>query len=79
MQLPSLTKIQGLNTKQLTDYLQRELEGLDADDLEILTKNKIDGETFLDLTQEELERWGMTLGPAKEIVKYIAQLKGIRK
>jgi|tagenome__1003787_1003787.scaffolds.fasta_scaffold14306114_2 hypothetical protein len=78
MQLPSLTEIQGLKTKQLIDKLRSNLD-ISEKSFRILEEQEIKGRTFLDLTQEELERCGMALGPAKEIVKYIDQLKGIRK
>jgi hypothetical protein len=46
--------------------LQGQDLGLDEDDEKIIRKGKINGLDFFDLTQEELERHGMKLGPAKD-------------
>jgi hypothetical protein len=67
-----------LNTKQLIDKLRSKLD-ISERSFRILEEQKITGRTFLDLTQEELERWGMTGGPAKKIIKYIDQLKGTQE
>ncbi|GBC03375.1 hypothetical protein RclHR1_00510006 [Rhizophagus clarus] len=38
--------------------------------IKILEKEEIKGQDFFDLTQEELEKWGMPGGPAKRLVKF---------
>lgn len=79
MQLPSITEIQGWSTEELIEHLQKNLRTLSASDFKVFEDQKIDGETFLDLNQEELERWGILGGPAKKIIKYANKLKGTRK
>jgi hypothetical protein len=37
---------------------------------------RVDGQDFFDLAQEELERHGMKLEPAKRFVKFVKECKG---
>ena len=44
-----------------------------------MNKEEITGCEFLDLSQKELERWGMPVGPAKRLVKFANERKEIKK
>ncbi|RUP05257.1 hypothetical protein BC936DRAFT_140522 [Jimgerdemannia flammicorona] len=78
MQPLSITDIQGWNTDELINHLRGKLD-ISERSFTILKEQEIDGDTFLKLTQEELERWGMAGGPAKKIVEYANKLKGTCK
>lgn len=41
---------------------------VDEKSAKVLEDQEISGETLLQLSQEELERWGMKGGPAKKII-----------
>src|SRR4051812_17621173 len=72
----TLSEIKKYDTKALIEFLQKEEDlRLDEEDLEIIRKQKINGCDFLDLTQEELERREMKLGPAKRLVKFASECK----
>nr|CAG8498339.1 6984_t:CDS:2 [Entrophospora candida] len=43
--------------------------------INIIKKERVFGSAFLELSQEDLERWGMSGGPAKIIVKLIRGIK----
>src|SRR5205823_8838708 len=47
---------------------------LDEDDIKILHKKKIAGRSFLKLTEEKLERYGIKGGPATVLVEFIERL-----
>src|SRR3954468_7967642 len=72
-------EIKKYDTAKLIEYLQGQDLGLDEDDEKILRKEKINGQDFFDLTQEELERHGMKLGPAKRLVKFAKESKEKKK
>ncbi|RIA81989.1 hypothetical protein C1645_881300 [Glomus cerebriforme] len=40
---------------------------------------EVTGYDFLDLSQEELERWGMPGGPSKRLVKFAKECKELKK
>ena len=78
MQPPSIADIRGWNTEQLIQHLQSKFPNkLDNEDLGILTKNKIEGISFLSLTKEDLMALGMKFGPASVIAGYVEELKGM--
>ena len=62
-------EIKKYDTAKLIEYLQGQDLGLDKNDEKILRKEKIKGQDFFDLTQEEFEYHGMKLGPAKRLVE----------
>src|SRR6266511_1076271 len=66
--------VKEFNTKELIDYLERKDLKLDEDDIKIFRKEKISGRSFLKLTEEKLERYGMKGGPATVLVEFIEGL-----
>jgi hypothetical protein len=69
-------EIKKYDTAKLIEYLQgqKNLE-LSETAIKILEKEELNGGDFFDLTQEELERHGMKLGPAKRLVKFAKECK----
>jgi hypothetical protein len=58
------------STGDVINYLEAQHPGyFNEYDFKILQNNRINGELFLELTKEDLERWGMMGGPAIAIVK----------
>ncbi|CAG8490409.1 1667_t:CDS:2 [Paraglomus brasilianum] len=53
-------------------------EGLDLDDEDVdkITEQKVSGQGFLGLTQDDLMRIGIALGPAKNIINLVKKLNG---
>src|SRR6266498_639511 len=70
-----MDKIKKYDMAKLIEYLQGQDLGLDEDDEKIIRKQKIKGRAFLDLIQEELERWKMAGGPAKILAKFAKECK----
>ncbi|SRR6266540_1267524 len=66
--------VKNFNIKELIDYLGRKDLKLDQDDIKILRKEKIAGCSFLKLTEEKLEHYGIKEGPATVLVKFIKSL-----
>ena len=66
--------VKDFNTEELIDYLGRKDLKLDEDDIKILRKEKIAGRSFLRLTEEKPERYGMKGGPATVLVEFIEGL-----
>ena len=66
--------VKDFNTEELIDYLERKDLKLDEDDIKILRKEKISGRSFLKLTEEKLERYGMKGGPTTVLVEFIESL-----
>src|SRR6266496_623049 len=66
--------VKDFNTEKLINYLGRKDLKLDEDDIKILRKEKIAGRSFLRLTKEKLERYGMKGGPATVLVEFIEGL-----
>ena len=62
---------------QVIQHLQSKFAKLDGEDLGILTENKIEGISFLRLTEEKLMSYGMKGGPASVIAGYVEELKGM--
>jgi hypothetical protein len=69
-------EVKKYDTAKLIEYLQgqKNLE-LSETAIKILEKEELNGGDFFDLTQEELERHGMKLGPAKRLVKFAKECK----
>ncbi|GBB96094.1 hypothetical protein RclHR1_02680028 [Rhizophagus clarus] len=44
--------------------------GLNKPAIKILENEEVNGLDFFDLTQEELEHYGMKLGPVKRLIKF---------
>jgi hypothetical protein len=66
--------VKDFDTEGLIEYLERKDLKLDEDDIKILRKEKISGRSFLKLTEEKLERYGMKGGPATVLVEFIESL-----
>ncbi|CAG8654767.1 4292_t:CDS:2, partial [Paraglomus occultum] len=79
--VPSVEEVSRWKRAQVLTFLRSKKDELDLDDedIDIVQKNKVAGRAFLNLTAEELERCGMTMGPAKTIVDLIKEIKGERE
>ncbi|GBB92816.1 hypothetical protein RclHR1_20600001, partial [Rhizophagus clarus] len=67
--------VENWDTETLINFLKEQNLKLDDDDLGILRKEKITGQTFLGLTKEELQGIGLKLGPVKALLDEIKALK----
>ncbi|GET02394.1 hypothetical protein GLOIN_2v1471114 [Rhizophagus clarus] len=63
------------NTEQLVSFLHVQNIGLDSDDLDLLKDEKINGRSFLLLTQDLLLTMGFKMGPIICILELISSLK----
>ena len=79
--LPTVEEINGWKRDRVKEFLQEKKESLDLDDGEIdkIYNQKVKGNTFLELTRDDLLSIGITLGPAKEIGKLISQIQEGKK
>jgi len=68
-------EIKKYNTAKPIEYLRRQGLNLVKDDFDIIENERVNGQDFFDLTQKELERHGMKLGPAKRLVKFAKECK----
>ena len=66
--------VKDFNTDELIDYLGRKDLKLDEDDIKILRKEKISGLAFLDTTKEKFRSYGLKVGPATTLAKFIEGL-----
>jgi hypothetical protein len=71
-------EVKKYDTEGLISFLRGEDLKLSDTALKILEKQEVAGYAFFDLSQEELERWGMLGGPAKTLVKFAKECKGVR-
>ena len=72
----TLTEFQGYDTEKLIKFLESEEElYLIEDDFDILKKERIWNDDFLDFTIEEFRSFGIKDGPAKRLSKYTIKLK----
>jgi len=67
--------IENWDTEYLILHLREQKLDLDNDDFGILRNEKITGQTFLELTKEELQGIGLKLGPVKVLLEEIKSLK----
>ncbi|CAI2187432.1 14349_t:CDS:2 [Funneliformis geosporum] len=63
------------DTETLIDFLKEQNLKLDDDDLGILRNEKIDGPSFLDMTEEKFKQAGLKMGPAMKLAKEAKSLK----
>src|SRR5436305_13265414 len=68
-------EIKKYDTAKLIEFLQGQGLGLSETAIKILEEEEVNGRNFLDLSQEELERHGMKLGPAKTLAKFAKECK----
>ncbi|PKY43578.1 hypothetical protein RhiirA4_121346 [Rhizophagus irregularis] len=75
---PSVEEIKKWKRADVMNFLREKQEDLDLDDedIEIIRKNKVAGQAFLLLTEENLIQDGLPRGPAKSIAYLIETLKG---
>ena len=75
--VPSVEEVSKWKQAQVLTYLQSKKDELDLDDkhIKVIEDQEIAGCTFLDLSQEEFERCGLTVGPAKTIMRLIKAIK----
>ncbi|CAB4474313.1 hypothetical protein RhiirA1_468673 [Rhizophagus irregularis] len=75
--IETVEEIEKLNRNDLINYLKNKKElDLDKQDINTIKSAKFTGQVLLDLTQYDLEKIGLALGPAKAIVGLIKTLKG---
>jgi hypothetical protein len=74
-------EIKKYDTETLIKFLKDQEQNLKLNEIhfDILIKEEITGCEFLDLSQEELERWGMPGGPAKRLIKFAKECKELKK
>ncbi|RGB27672.1 hypothetical protein C1646_768798 [Rhizophagus diaphanus] len=77
-QIYSISAIATVNdslTTELIDFLRKKNLGLSGKTPEISETQEVNGQNFLDLFQEELEKWRMPGGPAKRLAKFAKDYK----
>src|SRR5437763_17083471 len=67
--------VKNWDTETLIIFLRNLDINLDEDDFKILRKQKIDGQTFLDLTERKFMKDGIKRGPAMKLQKQAKILK----
>ena len=74
--LPTVEEVKGYSAEKLNEFLKGRLSNIGNHIDTITVSQEVDGSTFLDFTATDFERWGITGGPAKRIVKLINDIKG---
>ena len=64
------------DTRQLNEFLKARLKNIDAHINTITEVQQVDGDSFLELTAVDFERWGIPGGPAKKIERLIKEIQG---
>ncbi|CAG8649658.1 5114_t:CDS:2, partial [Ambispora gerdemannii] len=67
--------VENWNTESLVIYLQEQDLKLDDEDFAIIRKEKINGLSFLDMTKEDFQSYGLKGGPATLLAKEVKVLK----
>ena len=73
--LPTVEEVKGYSAEKLNEFLKGRLSNI-GNHIDTITSQEVDGSTFLDFTATDFERWGITGGPAKRIVKLINDIQG---
>ena len=69
-------EIKKYKTAELIDFLRKEEDlGLDDDDLEIISKEKVDGRAFLKMTEQKFRDCGLKVGPAVKLADFAKECK----
>jgi hypothetical protein len=69
-------EIKKYKTKELIDFLRKEVDlELSEKVFEILEKQEVNGRDFFKITEEKLEKWGMSGGPATRLVDFAKECK----
>src|SRR2546421_11898645 len=71
--------VENWDTETLINFLKEQNLKLADDDLGILRKEKIDGPSFLDMTEEKIMQAGLKMGPAMKRAKAANTLKAKQK
>ncbi|CAG8635814.1 12502_t:CDS:2, partial [Acaulospora colombiana] len=71
--------VENWSTETLVLYLQEQGLRLDDEDFAIIRKRKIDGQVFLDMTEEKFMVAGLEMGPAMKLAKEAKALKTMPK
>ena len=71
--------VENWDTETLVHYLQEQGLKLDDEDFAIIRKEKINGLSFLDMTEEKFRNIGLALGPATLLAKEVKVLKNNTK
>ncbi|CAG8565877.1 12864_t:CDS:2 [Ambispora leptoticha] len=71
--------VENWDTETLVLYLQEQGLKLDDEDFAIIRKEKIDGQVFLDMTEEKFRSYGLAGGPAMKLAKEAKSLKTMPK
>jgi hypothetical protein len=76
--LPTVEEVKAKSRDGVKDFLnaRRAKLNLEDEDINNIYNQWIDGDTFLDSTTTDFERWGIPGGPAKKIVKLIKEIQG---
>ncbi|CAG8538770.1 15042_t:CDS:2 [Acaulospora morrowiae] len=67
--------VENWDTETLVLHLQEQGLKLDDEDFAIIRKEKIDGQVFLDMTEEKFRSYGLAGGPAMKLTKEAKALK----
>lgn len=68
-------EIKKYDTGALISFLQERNLGLDLDDENIISNEKITGRDFLDMTKQDFQEYGMKGGPAVRLAKFTKECK----
>ncbi|CAJ0833277.1 13633_t:CDS:2 [Entrophospora sp. SA101] len=76
--IPSIKVVKKWKQANVVDFLKEKKEELELEneDIQIIDNNMVSDCAFLELSQEDLERWKMPGGPAKTITILIENIKG---
>ncbi|GBC21822.1 crinkler (CRN) family protein [Rhizophagus irregularis DAOM 181602=DAOM 197198] len=74
---PTVDEIKKYKTKELIDFLRQKEDDLELEeeDLEIVRRQRVNGRDFLKITEEKLEKWGMSGGPAARLADFSEECK----
>ncbi|CAG8585338.1 13150_t:CDS:1, partial [Acaulospora colombiana] len=71
--------VENWDTETLILHLQEQGLKLDDEDFAIIRQRKIDGQVFLDMTEEKFMSAGLEMGPAMKLAKEVKNLKSAPK
>lgn len=74
---PSVEVVKKWSPKEVITFLESKKDELFLynEDINIIKKNRVTGHAFLDLSQEDLEKCEMPVGPAKTITGLVKEIK----
>ncbi|CAG8679033.1 4073_t:CDS:10 [Funneliformis mosseae] len=74
--LLTVGEVKGYSAEKLNEFLKARLKNIDVHINTITETQQVDGDSFLDLTAVNFERWGIPGGPAKKIERLINDIQG---